>query len=312
MALAVVDKKSKHLHVADMSITFSKEDLEDVKLPHADPLVVELLIEQLILQRILVDNGSSVDIMYKFTYDKMKMEKPTLSEPTQCQTHLYSFSKYVIPVSGIVELEIIFGMLPSMEKLKVEFYIVDTLSAYQSILGRTTINELQAVISIFHLCMKFPTSEGVGMIRGLQKNRQRLLLQHLVGTPIGREEVCILESTKLKKKLRDAARENGEPEDGLEDLQFGRNHPGKTIKIGTNLPTEIKDRLADILRNKIDIFAWSPSDMPGIKRSIIEYDLKIFLHYRPVVQRKRTFAKNVSKPFNRRSKSSWWQVSSGR
>jgi hypothetical protein len=47
--------------------------------------------------------------------------------------------------------------------------------------------------------------------------------------------------------------------------------------------------LVDFLRANTDIFAWSPSDMPGIPREVAEHSLDILLHSRAVQQRLRRF-----------------------
>jgi hypothetical protein len=43
--------------------------------------------------------------------------------------------------------------------------------------------------------------------------------------------------------------------------------------------------LVDFLRANIDIFAWSPSDMPGIPREVVEHALEIRAGSKPVKQR---------------------------
>jgi hypothetical protein len=43
--------------------------------------------------------------------------------------------------------------------------------------------------------------------------------------------------------------------------------------------------LVDFLRANADIFAWSPSDMPGIPREVAELSLDILPHARAVQQR---------------------------
>jgi hypothetical protein len=43
--------------------------------------------------------------------------------------------------------------------------------------------------------------------------------------------------------------------------------------------------LVDFLRSNADIFAWSPSDMPGIPREVAEHSLDILPHSRAVQQR---------------------------
>jgi hypothetical protein len=47
--------------------------------------------------------------------------------------------------------------------------------------------------------------------------------------------------------------------------------------------------LVDFLRANIDIFAWSPSDMPGIPREVTEHALEIRANSKPVKQRLRRF-----------------------
>jgi hypothetical protein len=49
--------------------------------------------------------------------------------------------------------------------------------------------------------------------------------------------------------------------------------------------------LVDFLRSNVDIFAWSPSDMPGIPREVAEHSLDILPHSRAVQQRLRRFDK---------------------
>jgi hypothetical protein len=47
--------------------------------------------------------------------------------------------------------------------------------------------------------------------------------------------------------------------------------------------------LVDFLCANADIFAWSPSDMPGIPREVAEHSLDILPHSRAVQQRLRRF-----------------------
>ena len=47
--------------------------------------------------------------------------------------------------------------------------------------------------------------------------------------------------------------------------------------------------LVDFLRANADVFAWSPSDMPGIPRDVAEHSLDIRAGARPVKQPLRRF-----------------------
>lgn len=56
-----------------LAITFSDEDYEGVYLPHSDALVVIMVIANHKIHQVLIDNGSSADILYKSTFDLMKI-----------------------------------------------------------------------------------------------------------------------------------------------------------------------------------------------------------------------------------------------
>jgi CTP:molybdopterin cytidylyltransferase MocA len=43
--------------------------------------------------------------------------------------------------------------------------------------------------------------------------------------------------------------------------------------------------LVDFLHANADIFVWSPSDMPGISREVVEHSLDILPHSRAMQQR---------------------------
>ena len=64
---------------------------------------------------------------------------------------------------------------------------------------------------------------------------------------------------------------------------------GKTVRIGTTLSSELESTLIGFLRANRDIFAWKPSDMPGIPRKVTEHALKIRLGSKPVKQCLRRF-----------------------
>ncbi|KAL8529797.1 hypothetical protein ACS0TY_007020 [Phlomoides rotata] len=52
----------------------------------------------------------------------------------------------------------------------VDFLIVDQASTYNEFLGRPFISEFKAAVSSYYYCVKFPTPNGTGTIRGDQKN----------------------------------------------------------------------------------------------------------------------------------------------
>ncbi|XP_065625303.1 uncharacterized protein LOC136065695 [Quercus suber] len=58
----------------DQDMTFNENDARGVKHPHNDPLVVMLTIEGFNTKRVLVDNGSSADIIYFPAFQQLKLD----------------------------------------------------------------------------------------------------------------------------------------------------------------------------------------------------------------------------------------------
>ncbi|CAL9006556.1 unnamed protein product, partial [Prunus brigantina] len=66
--------------------------------------------------------------------------------------------------------------------------------------------------------------------------------------------------------------------------------PDKTARIGSRLSSDEKVELTTFLQNNRDMFAWSPSDMPGIDPNIICHRLHVNPACKPVAQKRRNFA----------------------
>ena len=83
----------------DTAITFSDSDLEGYQHPHDDPLVIRVVVANKTIHRVLVDNGSSVDIIFASAFDKMGIIREKL-EPVS--THLRGFfGEKVLPLGSI-------------------------------------------------------------------------------------------------------------------------------------------------------------------------------------------------------------------
>ena len=55
----------------DTTITFSDFDMEGYQHPHEDPLMIKVTVANKTIQRVLVDNGSSANIIFASAFDKM-------------------------------------------------------------------------------------------------------------------------------------------------------------------------------------------------------------------------------------------------
>ena len=58
---------------------------------------------------------------------------------------------------------------PLQQNIMTEFIVVDTLSAYNAILGRPFLSGIRGVLSIYHNILKFSVGTGVREVRGDQQ-----------------------------------------------------------------------------------------------------------------------------------------------
>ena len=146
-------------------MSFNEADARGVKQPHNDLLVIMLNIERFNIKRILVDNGSSADIIYLPAFQQLKLDPKRLRP---FESPLVSFSGDKVYPRGIVTLTVIVGAQPRQLTCQLDFLVVDCPSSYNVIIGRPTLNRWKAATSTYCLKVKFPIDNGVGEVRGDQ------------------------------------------------------------------------------------------------------------------------------------------------
>ncbi|XP_073041934.1 uncharacterized protein [Primulina eburnea] len=149
----------------DHVINFGPEDLRDIVTPHNDALVVTAIIANYDVAKIFIDSGSSVNVLFKSTLDKMKVEGVKF-EPVS--TLLYGFAGHAIPPLGQIVLLLSLGTDHRRVKKMIAFTVVDNPSAYNGILGRPALKDFRAVASTYHQKLKFTVGEEVGVLYGDQ------------------------------------------------------------------------------------------------------------------------------------------------
>jgi len=141
-ARSVMSVEAFEDHSPDVDITFTKEDLKDV-VPHDnDPIVISLATAGRMVHRVLVDQGSSIDVMFWPTFEKLQLSSDQLRPCGGC---LYGFAGDKVEVRGYIELRTMFtdGLASRTEKIR--YLVVNAHSAYNILLGRPTLNRIGAV-----------------------------------------------------------------------------------------------------------------------------------------------------------------------
>ena len=90
----------------DQDRSFNEANARGVKQPHNDPLVIMQTIEGFNTKRILVDNGSSADIIYLPTFQQLKLDPRRLCP---FDSPLISFSGDRVYPRGLVTLTVTVG-----------------------------------------------------------------------------------------------------------------------------------------------------------------------------------------------------------
>ncbi|GAV60547.1 LOW QUALITY PROTEIN: hypothetical protein CFOL_v3_04077, partial [Cephalotus follicularis] len=132
---------TKGSELKEEAITFSEADYEGVRLPHDDPVVVTLLVELFTMKRILIDSGSSADILYKHAFDQLRIPADQLKP---FKTPLVGFAGETIHPLGSINLSVVTGTTPRQTQVEMTFLVVDTPSPYNATVGRPGLNLLEA------------------------------------------------------------------------------------------------------------------------------------------------------------------------
>ena len=253
-------------------MTFNEADARGVRQPHNDPLVIMLTIEGFHTKRILVDNGSSADIIYLPAFQQLKLDPKRLRP---FDSPLASFSGDRVYPRGIVTLTVTVGTYPTQLTRQLDFLVVDCPSSYNVIIGRPTLNKWKAATSTYCLKVKFPTDNGVGEVKGDQ-----VLARECYQAILAAQEN---HTWVIEEKDEDKV-------EALEVVELVDGQATKTTRIGTTLSPGMRAKLVQFLKENLDVFAWSHEDMPGIAPEIIQHKLNVNPDKKLIQQRQRVFA----------------------
>ena len=135
-------------------ISFKGGATVDQTKPRNNLLVIELTIHDIDIARVLIDTESLVDIMYKDTLEKMRIDP---SEIAENPSSLMGLSGEATIAFGSINLAVKAGTMTKVTG----FLVVDRPASYNAIMGTPWLNSMRAVPSTYHLCLKFSTPQGI-------------------------------------------------------------------------------------------------------------------------------------------------------
>ncbi|XP_070047122.1 uncharacterized protein [Nicotiana tomentosiformis] len=156
--MKVLITHSKRLWEDD--ITFTEEDADGLLLPHNDALVISLNVLDFKIKCVLVDSGSSANIIQWRVLEQVKLTGSIILATKL----LDGFNLVSMTTRGeILLLTNVEGLMKTTL-----FKVVDGYMGYNIILGRPWLHDMKVVPSTYHQLLKFPMAEGIKQIRGDQ------------------------------------------------------------------------------------------------------------------------------------------------
>nr|GEV48938.1 reverse transcriptase domain-containing protein [Tanacetum cinerariifolium] len=222
-------------------------------------LVIEAEIGGHMIHRMYVDGGSSTEVLYEHCFNRLRLGIKSQMVPSI--TSLTSFSGETIWPLGQLSLLVIIGDVEHSTKAWMNFMIVRSLSPYNGIIRRHGIREIQAVSSIAHEMLKFLVDRGIVTISST--------------ILIFAEYAAVTTASKEILKEAEVHHENFK-------VALNLNFPNQEVTIGGTLSVKGRTELCSLLKENLDIFAWQPSDIMGVPRSVAEHRLNIQEGYTPV------------------------------
>ncbi|XP_013624817.1 uncharacterized protein LOC125600455 [Brassica napus] len=139
-------------------------------MPHNDLLFIDIGIGECQVTKVLVDTGSSVNLIFQDMLDKMGIDLRNMRPSTRTLTGFNVASEKMI---GTIRLPVYAGDVTRT----VKFSVIRAKDPYNAILSTPWLHSIKAVPSTYHQCIKFPRKDGTILtIRGEQRAARVLLI----------------------------------------------------------------------------------------------------------------------------------------
>jgi hypothetical protein len=217
---------------AKVPITFTEQDFKLKSTNHNDAMIIEVNIAGWVIGKILVDNGSSADILFMKIFEKMSLSQHMLQPP---EYPLLGFGGKPIKLEGKIALPVSFGDLDNARTETLTFNVVDMYHPNLAIFGSGFINKFDAVIRQQFLCKKIPAPKGVITVFGDQQEARNIEK----GFTPGQSNVHQPNSTEEKKEPHVEPKRDKEKieiaADGETKKVYLDDMPDRAVIIGAHL-----------------------------------------------------------------------------
>jgi len=228
----------QYLSWSSTLITFNRDDHPDkVVAPGVYPLVVDPIVINARLSKVLMDGGSSLNIIYLETLDLLGIDRVQL-QPSAGEFHGVVPEKNALPV-GRIDLPVCFGTATNFRKETLTFEVVGFRGTYHAIIGRPGYAKFMAIPNYTYLKLKMPGPKGVITVSSSYE------LAYECDVECVEFGEAVESSTELASKLEALAAEvpepkhhagSFEPADGTKKIPLDPNgSDGKVLTISADL-----------------------------------------------------------------------------
>jgi hypothetical protein len=221
-----------YLDWSDKPITFDQGDHPDhVPSPGKYPLIVNPVIGNVGLTKVLMDGGNSLNIIYAETLGLLQIDLSTIRSGAT-PFHGIIPGKHVQPL-GQLDLPVCFGTPSNFRKETLTFEVVGFQGTYHVVLGRPCYTKFMAVPNYTYLKLKMSGPNGVITVGSMYRHAYECDVEC-----VEYAEALIVDLECLSKEVPDAKCHVGnfEPVEAVKSIPLDpSNDASKQVRIGSEL-----------------------------------------------------------------------------
>jgi hypothetical protein len=229
---------SVYLDWSDKPITFDQGDHPDyVPSPGRYPLVVDLIIGNVRLSKVLMDGASSLNVIYAETLGLLGVDLSMIWAGA-APFHGIIPGKHVQPL-GQLDLPVYFGTPSNFRKETLTFEVVGFRGTYHAVLGRPCYAKFMVVPNYTYLKLKMSGPNGTITVGSSYRHTYECDVECMeYAEALAESKALIADMDCLSKEAPDAKRHAGnfEPAEAVKSVSLDpSNDASKKVRIGSEL-----------------------------------------------------------------------------
>jgi hypothetical protein len=227
-----------YLDWSDKPITFDRGDHPNfMRSPGRYPLVVDPIISNVRLSKVLMDRGSSLNIIYTETLELLGVVRSQVRAGA-APFHGIAPGKRIVPLRRI-DLPVCFGTPSNFRKETLTFEVVEFRGTYHAVLGRPCYAKFMVVPNYTYLKLKMPGPNGIITVGSTYHHAYECNVECVEYVEaLAKSEALIADLERLSKEVPDAKRHAGnfEPVEAVKSVSLNpSNDASKKVRIGSEL-----------------------------------------------------------------------------